>query len=136
MYHFQPYARTDPWLKAGAGYRLIYMVDQPGENTRLHGLEVINLAAGVDLRPSSDLALSPMIGAGLDTFLWDSDGNTIDDPGLSTFVYAGLLGRVDFGGSRLSSPAVMMAELTPTCHEAPRAPDRSWIADRRVWWSS
>jgi hypothetical protein len=48
-----------------------------------------------------------MVGADLTLFLWQNPegpaGNReIDDPRVSTFVYAGLQGRFDIGGERIA----------------------------------
>jgi hypothetical protein len=97
-YHFSPYSRLDPWLKLGTGYRYLAERDQPGGNAHLHGLEVANLNLGFDLRAGRQFALAPLIGGGLNVFLWDGT-DAIDDPRPSAFVFAGLQARFDLGGS-------------------------------------
>lgn len=97
-YHFSPYSRLDPWLKLGTGYRYLAERDQPGGNSHLHGLELAHLNLGFDLRAGRQFALAPLIGGGLNVFLWDGT-DAIDDPRPSAFVFAGLQARFDLGGS-------------------------------------
>lgn len=97
-YHFSPYSRLAPWLKVGAGYRYLCECEQPGDNAYLHGLEVVNLNLGFDLRVHRQFGLAPVIGGGLNVFLWDRT-DAIDDPRPSSFVFAGLQARFDLGGS-------------------------------------
>jgi hypothetical protein len=110
-YHFEPYLRTDPWVQLGAGYRMLYVTDVPGadSSTQLHGIELANLALGLDLRPSADFAVAPLVGASLGTFLWDREGDRLEDSEFNTFVYAGLLARMDLGGVRRGPAVVEMA---------------------------
>jgi hypothetical protein len=97
-YHSAPYSRVDPWFKLATGYRYLFERNQPGGNAHLHGLELANLSTGLDLRLDRQFGLAPVIGGGLNMFLWRGT-DTIDDPRLSAFVFAGLQVRFDFGGS-------------------------------------
>jgi hypothetical protein len=107
-YHFEPFSRLDPWLAFGAGYRYLGERNQPGGNAHLHGLELASLNAGFDLRVDRQLGIAPLIGAGLDTFLWDGS-SAIDDPRLSAFLFAGLRVRLDLGPSYETQPATLAA---------------------------
>lgn len=97
-YHFSPFSRLDPWLKLGTGYRYLAERDQPGGDAHLHGIEVAHLNLGFDLRAGRQFALAPLIGGGLNVFLWEGT-DAIDDPRPSAFVFAGLQARFDLGGS-------------------------------------
>lgn len=99
-YHFDPYSRFDPWLKAGLGYRYLCECGTPATRigARLHGFELLNLTAGLDLRVDRQVALAPLIGASLTTFLWDRT-DPIADPRMSVFAYGGLQARFDLGGT-------------------------------------
>jgi hypothetical protein len=103
-YHSRPYSRVDPWVQGGVGYRLIYESDAPltMEEARLHGFDLASVNLGLDLRAGREFAVAPFLGADLTTFLWDGQ-DAIDDPRLSTFVYAGLRFRLDIGGNTASS---------------------------------
>lgn len=56
----------------------------------------------------------PVIGADATTFLWqDVGGNNtaIGSPAVSTFVFAGVQGRRDFGGTKVGTTSVTSAPL-------------------------
>lgn len=100
QYHIAPTARLDPWVELGAGYRLLWLVPfGTAPNTSFHGPELVRLRAGLDVRVSPGVAFSPVIGADATMFVLRDDTrlSTIADPTLSTFVYAGLQGRIDVG---------------------------------------
>ncbi len=104
VYHVSPYRPLDPWVRFGAGYRTLWTVHPSAPNLFTHGFQLARVALGLDLRASQDIALAPLIGADLDVFVWqrpDGGSNaTLTDPRLSTYVYAGVQGRFDLGGSR------------------------------------
>lgn len=66
-----------------------------------HGFELGRARVGLDFRTGPQVSIGPVIGADLNVLLWESsDANrAIPNPTLSTFVFAGLQGRMDFGGS-------------------------------------
>jgi len=99
-YHLATYSRLDPWIKGGLGYRYLCECGTPSTRAgaRLHGFELLNLSAGLDLRFDKQVALSPIVGASLTTFLWDRT-DAIADPRLGVFAYGGLQARFDIGGS-------------------------------------
>lgn len=109
-YHFAPYSRYAPWVRVGTGYRMLWSVSN-GPTQMYHGFDFLRLATGFDLRLTSDVAMGPMIGADLNAFLWRSgagSGNSaLSDPRVNTFVYAGVQGRFDIGGTRTSSPKMI-----------------------------
>jgi outer membrane protein W len=109
-YHLAPYRRFDPYVSLGAGYRLF--VDSPAGNapsTLWHGLEVGKAEVGLDVRASEGVAISPVLGVDLNLFPWRAGGGPWTAPpspsGLNTFVFAGIQGRFDVGGTRESRPA-------------------------------
>lgn len=109
QYHFRPEQRLDPWAELGAGYRFLWENNALQQDTLLtHGIQLVRARVGADIRVSPDVALGPFIGADLNTFL-GQEGNTIDNPRLSTFVLAGLQGRFDIGGTRTTGTAPAIA---------------------------
>ncbi|MDB5218184.1 MAG: uncharacterized protein JWO86_6111 [Myxococcaceae bacterium] len=103
QYHILPNARVDPWLELGSGYRMLWLVPfGPTPTTFFSGPELVRVRAGLDLRVSPDVAIAPTIGADATMFVFrdDTASSVIGDPKLSTFVFAGLQGRIDVGGER------------------------------------
>jgi len=116
-YHLDPYTRFDPFVSLGAGYRLLWETfPEPAPTLLTHGFELAKLQVGFDLKATPEIAIGPVVGAGLDLFLWQvpSGGTTvaIDDPRLSTFVFAGVQGRFDVGGGRERPPGVVPVMAT------------------------
>jgi hypothetical protein len=106
-FHIAPYERADPWVSVGGGYRVLWEVPSGAEPTTMtHGFEVGRVQVGVDLRPSENVAVAPVIGASVDTFLWQkstgAENAKLTTQGLSTYVFAGVQGRFDVGGARES----------------------------------
>ena len=104
-FHIAPFERADPWVSVGGGYRMLWEVPTGAAPTTLtHGFELGRIQVGVDLRPSEAVAIAPLIGASLTTFLWQkstgADNTKLDSPGLSPYVFAGVRGRFDVGGAR------------------------------------
>lgn len=97
-YHFAPSRRVDPWVSLGSGYRWLWEVYETSNRSVVtQGLQMGRIMVGVDVRASREFAIGPVIGADLDTFLSQGNGG-IDNPSVSTFVHAGLMGRFDLGG--------------------------------------
>jgi hypothetical protein len=105
-FHFAPYERVDPFLSLGSGYRLLWsMPGGPANDVLTHGFQLARLNLGLDVRVSKDIAIGPMAGADLNMFVWRNAegpaGNAeIGDRRVNTFVYGGLQGRFDVGGTR------------------------------------
>jgi len=96
-YHFAPSRRIDPWLGLGTGYRWLWEVYNENHTQVLtQGLQMARLLVGLDIRTSQEFAIGPVIGADFDEFLSQGNGG-ITNPGVSTFVHAGLMGRFDIG---------------------------------------
>ncbi len=99
-YHVSPYTRTDPWIQLGTGYRLLWENQQePSPNLLTHGFELAKLTIGVDIRVDKDVAIAPVVGADLTLPLWQSvngaTSQSMTNPTVSTFVFAGLQARFD-----------------------------------------
>jgi hypothetical protein len=100
-YHFTPERGGDPWIRLGAGYRLLWDVEHHGTSgpTNLfHGIDLSVLRVGYDVRASRDLSLAPMIGADLQAFLWEN-ATPLRAVAFATFLYAGLQVRFESGPS-------------------------------------
>ncbi len=106
QYHFSPVSRVDPWVEIGAGYRFLWEDPSIGPTLLSHGWQLARVRAGLDLRADAHVAFGPMIGADATMFLFQ-DGDDlptyISDPRLSTFIFAGVQGRFDIGGSTTTS---------------------------------
>jgi len=102
--HSMPFSRLDPWLSIGSGYRLLWEAPEAGTNVLYHGFELTKLRVGFDFRASRDVAIAPVLGADLDYIPWQkpegSSNQVLADKRLSTFVFAGVQGRFDMGGTR------------------------------------
>jgi len=96
-YHFNPFARLDPWARAGVGYRMLHHRLSKGHDELLHGLQLLSVTTGLDVRMQRDVAFAPILGADLDLFLWDRT-ESVEAPRLNAFVYLGVQGRFDIGG--------------------------------------
>ncbi len=97
-YHLSPYTRADPWVQLGTGYRLLWETHpDPAPNLLTHGFELAKLTVGMDIRVDKDVAIAPVIGADLNLPLWQNNGPQValNDPRVSTFVFAGVQGRFD-----------------------------------------
>jgi hypothetical protein len=113
QYHLAPRQQVDPWVEVGAGYRLLEE-SSAGPTSFTHGVQLVRVRAGVDLRIADAVALGPMLGADATYFVFqDIPGQptTIDNPTVSTFLFGGLQGRFDIGQSTRSRrvPVVVSA---------------------------
>jgi hypothetical protein len=114
QYHIAPTTRVDPWLELGSGYRALWLVPSTNvEATSLtHGWQIARARVGFDLRVTPDIAIAPVIGADATMFLFqDVAGNNdaISSPTVSTFVFAGVQGRLDVGGNKVGTTTVTSA---------------------------
>jgi hypothetical protein len=109
--HGAPDQRGDPWLRLGTGYRLLWDVNHTGPFGQLnttnlfHGFDIVTAKVGYDFRPSPDVALAPVVGADLQTFVWEN-ATPLSTAQLGTFIYAGLQGRFNAGGSTATHAAL------------------------------
>jgi hypothetical protein len=107
-WHFLPGGHEfDPFITLGTGWRGYWIKEDQG-TTSLQGLEIAKLQLGVDYRMDRAIAISPLIGADLSTFLTQntpsSDGfRKVDSPKVDSFIFAGIQGRFDIPTGRDSS---------------------------------
>ncbi len=129
VYHGLPYTRTDPWVSLSSGCRMLW--ENPSDPNAAylltHGFELAKLTLGVDIRVDRDVAIAPVIGADLTLPLWQSVGGAqsvaINDPRVSTYVFAGVQGRFDITSTHEMPvqqsipfeppPQITQAEVTP-----------------------
>lgn len=104
-YHANPFQRFDPFVSVGAGYRMTW--DHPGgkiADTFSHGFQLARAAVGLDLRLSKDISIAPIVGGDVNMFLWRSmkgePTETIRNPKVNGYLFAGVSGRFDLGGYR------------------------------------
>lgn len=142
-FHARPYERVDPYVSLGAGYRMLWLVPDFEPNMLIHGFELAKVMVGVDFRVSEDVALGPVVGADLNLLLWengspDVNDDNIDDPRPSTFLFAGVAGRFDVGGDRVTrsgrgvglTPAA--GPLPPAKRDLKRPPPTAIQIDKRI----
>lgn len=110
-YHFAPEKRMDPWLELGTGYRLLWEVSSVNPDVLTHGFQLARARVGLDIRGAEPVAFAPFVGADANLFLWQDAGSSvaIADPRLNTFIFAGIQGRFDFGGTPVSTTQVTSA---------------------------
>jgi hypothetical protein len=103
-FHASPESRGDPWLRLATGWRAIAQHTPSGPvgfalstSSTFHGWQVISVRLGYDFRTWSNMAWAPIVGADLQAFFWDNGNPSTAEIG--TFVYAGLQGRFDTGGT-------------------------------------
>lgn len=113
-YHANPFQRIDPFLSVGTGYRMLWEQasgdDKTIPDTFTHGFQLARAAVGVDVRLTDDVAIAPTVGGDVNMFLWRNAGSgnqMIDNPKVNAFLFAGVAGRFDMGGSRLRPPTVL-----------------------------
>ena len=101
-----PFERVDPWVRLGAGYRMLWATGVPNAvDTLWHGFQVAKLDLGLDLRTDQNIAIGPTVGVDLSYFVWTNPSGAVGDIEIPNkrfvpFVYAGMEGRFDLGGSR------------------------------------
>lgn len=108
--HATPESRGDPWLRLGSGWRAVWQSTPTerfgfvnGNNTNMyHGWDIVTARIGIDFRSSSGVAWAPIVGADVQSFFWEN-GTQLPTAQIGTFVYAGLQGRFDIGGTTNSS---------------------------------
>ena len=109
QYHFMPFNRFVPWVGLGAGWRGYWVSNDALATHSLHGLDVLRATFGLDYKIADSWILTPMMGATMTMFLSEQRSNetgfgSIESPRLNTFVFAGMGGRFDIGGTRVSAP--------------------------------
>jgi hypothetical protein len=105
--HGSPLDRGDPWIRVGAGYRLLWDVNPPGTaTTARYGFELARASLGYDLRLSSAMAIAPEIGADLNLFLWQTRNgvnSALAGGRFGAFLFVGVQGRFDVVGHSTTS---------------------------------
>jgi hypothetical protein len=114
QYHFAPLQQVDPWVEMGAGYRFLVEYPSFGSSLLTHGFQLGRVRGGIDFRVAEAVALGPMIGVDATFFVFQDIPNlqtNIQNPTVSAFVFAGLMGRFDIGQSTKSrrAPVVVSA---------------------------
>ena len=130
-YHFSPTSFGDPFVRLGTGYRFLWESEPnavSGLTVLRHGFELAAVKVGYDVRLSESFALAPVIGADVNTFLWEkatgANGAAMASSQWATFVYAGFQGRFDIGGTRGEPYPTFTPEepVYPTAAEVPAPP--------------
>jgi hypothetical protein len=108
-WHFRPDAPDfDPWLMVGSGWKARWLDFRSDGVTAEHGMDVARLQVGVDLRLSATVALGPMIGASLSTYLLEATAggpwHAIRAPRFDAFGVAGVRGTFDVAPRRTPPP--------------------------------
>jgi len=98
-YHILPGTSLDPWVGLGAGWRG-YFVNRPTGTDARHGIDFARVQVGVDVPVTSNVAISPFVGAATTIFLTQQLANetsfsTIQDRQVGVFINAGVMGRFD-----------------------------------------
>ena len=99
-WHFMPASHElDPWISLGSGWRGYWMTADRG-TTSMHGMELAKLQVGLDYRIAKQVAISPVVGVDLSTFLTqatpnDNNWHKVSSPDVNAFVFAGVQGRFD-----------------------------------------
>lgn len=104
QYHFSPFAKLDPWLGFGSGFRSSFIDSRTEGQKTLLGLDVVRAQFGVAYRMSNGWAVSPVVGASFTEFFssraaGDAGFQSIAEPRPTTFLFAGMINRFDFGGA-------------------------------------
>ncbi len=104
-WHFRPEMSVDPWVELSSGWRGLWLAPDTGKATSIQGWEVARLQLGVDYRVSPEVAIAPVIGAGLNVFLTQdtpatTDFENIHDPRPNVFFFGGLQARFDVLGTK------------------------------------
>lgn len=117
QYHFSPFAKLDPWLGLGSGFRSTFVDSRPEGRKTLLGLDIVRAHFGVAYRMSNGWAVSPVVGASFTEFVSnhtsDAGFQAIDAPRPTTFLFAGMINRFDFGGAVVSHAATLARRSTP-----------------------
>ena len=104
VWHFQPARSFDPWLGLGAGWKALATSVSDGPDLSVQGIDLARVQDGVDFRISKSVAIAPVIGAAISTFVserqMDGGFTDISEKRLQFTGFLGLAGRFDLGGTR------------------------------------
>lgn len=100
VWHILPDREIDPWVSLGVGWKGLWLDPDSGKTTSLQGIDFARLQVGADYRISKDVAIAPVVGGSLGTFLAEDSPMTteyteIEDKQVSFTGFAGLAGRFD-----------------------------------------
>jgi hypothetical protein len=98
-FHLLPFAKTDPWVGVGFGWRGLW-TPRGHERLGLHGLDLARLQVGVDQRVTGGFSIAPSVGVALSEFLsvkqvGSGSYAAIPSHKLNTLLFAGVSGRFD-----------------------------------------
>lgn len=112
QFHFLPFAKFDPWLGFGSGFRS-YFVDSRSEGRKtLLGFDFARAQIGVAYRMRSGWSVTPVLGASFTEFFarhgaGESGFESISEARPTTFLFAGMINRFDFGGTVVSEASTL-----------------------------
>jgi len=112
QYHFSPFAKIDPWLGLGSGFRSYFVDSRSDGQKTLLGFDFARAQVGVAYRMSNGWAVSPVVGASFTEFFssraaGDSGFHSIAEPRPTTFLFAGMINRFDLGGAVVRQPSTL-----------------------------
>ena len=104
QYHLSPFDKLDPWIGLGSGFRSYFVDSRTQGRKTLLGVDLMRAQIGVAYRMSHAWAVTPVVGASLTEFFsshatGEAGFQSIDEPRPTTFLFAGMLNRFDFGGA-------------------------------------
>ncbi|HWO08704.1 MAG TPA: outer membrane beta-barrel protein [Polyangiaceae bacterium] len=112
QFHFSPFAKLDPWIGFGSGFRS-YFVDSRSQGRKtLLGFDFARAQVGVAYRMSNGWSVTPVLGASLTEFFsvhgaGETGFQSISEPRPTSFLFAGMINRFDFGGAVMSDPSTL-----------------------------
>ena len=100
VWHVQPARSLDPWISVGAGWKTL--LASGDDDLTLRGVDLARVQFGLDFRLSKNVAVAPVIGGSISTFVSENQhGASYDISGLPQFNgFAGISGRFDLDGAR------------------------------------
>ena len=103
--HARPLSKVDPWVGLGFGWRGLWLDHGVGTHA-MQGLDLARLDVGVDFQVSRGFRLAPTVGVTVTEVLSEKRPGAggyvdVEERKVSTFVFAGVTGRIDVlgGGS-------------------------------------
>jgi hypothetical protein len=106
-WHFLPFSRLDPWIGVGTGGRAYFIDPSDGPAVALYGVDMLRVRVGADYRLGPSTSVGPMLGVTATSFIAHqtagSDAEDIDRPGFSSVIFAGMQGRFEIGGERVTA---------------------------------
>lgn len=99
--HFLPARYINPWVSLGGGWRGQWLTYAQGGFTALDGVDFFRARVGANLHVSPTVALSPVVGASLSTFLVEQVPGTttwtkVQTLTMNTFIFVGARATLDF----------------------------------------